>query len=107
MKKIALSLASLSAMALPLVAGAQIGGNPPNISTDLVSIGNQIARGAWIVFTIIAVLAFIIAGVLFLVSGGDPDKITKARQAFLWGVAGVVVGILAFTIITVVSSVIH
>lgn len=107
MKKIALSLASLGAMVLPFVAMAQIGGNPPTINTDLVSLGNQIARGAWIVFTIIAVIAFVIAGVMFLVSGGDPDKITKARQAFLWGVAGIVVGILAFTIITVVTSVIH
>jgi len=107
MKKIALSLASLSAMVLPFVAMAQIGGNPPTINTDLVSLGNQIARGAWIVFTIIAVIAFVIAGVMFLVSGGDPDKIIKARQAFLWGVAGIVVGILAFTIITVVTSVIH
>lgn len=105
MKKIALTLITIGAIALPIIALAQIGGAPPQISTDLTTLGQKIANAVWIVFTIIAVVMFVIAGVLFMTAQGDPDKVQKARSAFLWGVAGVVVGIIAFTIITVVKSV--
>jgi hypothetical protein len=107
MKKIALSLATVAAIALPIITLAQIGGNPPAINASLVGIGQEIANASWIVFTIIAVVMFVFAGVRFLTAGGEPEKVAQARGAFMWGVAGIVVGILAFTIITVVTSVIH
>jgi hypothetical protein len=94
-----------SILLLPIVAIAQIGGSPPTINTDLEGIGNSIANAAWIVFTIIAVIAFVIAGVLFLTAAGNAEKIAQARTAFLWGVAGVVVGIMAFGIITIITSI--
>ncbi|MFH1968073.1 MAG: hypothetical protein ABIJ84_01655 [bacterium] len=105
MKKIALSLVSVSALILPIVALAQIGGDPPTIGTDLTTIGQQIANAVWIVFTIIAVIAFVIAGILFVTSQGSPEKVATARQSFLWGIAGIVVAILAFVIITVVTNI--
>lgn len=105
MKKIALSLITIGAAALPIIALAQIGGPIPELNFGLQEIGVKIANAAWIIFTIIAVVCFVIAGILFLTSQGSPEKIVAARQAFLWGVAGVVVGILAFTIITVVKSI--
>jgi hypothetical protein len=105
MKKIALTLISIGAVVLPVLALAQIGGAPPTITTDLTGLGNKIANAVWIVFTIIAVICFVIAGILFLTAQGNPEKIQAARSAFLWGIVGVVVGILAFTIITVVKGI--
>ncbi len=105
MKKIVLSLITIGSVALPIIALAQIGGTPPTISLSLTQIGQKIASAAWIVFTIFAVVMFVIAGIMFLTASGDPEKILKARNAFLWGVAGIVVGIIAFTIITVVRSI--
>ncbi len=105
MKKIALSLIAISLAVMPVLAFAQIGGTPPTISYDLTTMGNKIASAAWIVFTIIAVVMFIIAGILFMTAQGSAEKVQQARQAFMWGVAGVVVGILAFTIITLVRSI--
>jgi ATP/ADP translocase len=107
MKKIVSTLVSLAALAAPVVAMGQISNNVPRINTNLLVIGNEIAIGAWIVFTIIAVVMFVIAGILFLTAAGDAEKVQNARNAFLWGVAGIVVGILAYTIITVVTSIIH
>jgi hypothetical protein len=107
MKKILLTLLLVSALILPIITMAQIGGSPPNISTDLTGLGNKIANAAWIVFTIIALLAFLIAGILFLTAAGNAEKIVQARTAFLWGIAGVVVGIMAFGIITIITSVIN
>jgi len=105
MKKIVLSLVAISLAVMPVLAFAQIGGERPNFSLSLEGIGEKIANAAWIVFTIIAIVCFVIAGVLFLAAQGNPERIAAARNAFLWGVAGVVVGVLAFTIISIVKSI--
>jgi hypothetical protein len=105
MKKILLSLAAAGLTILPIVALAQIGGAPPSISLNLTTLGQKIANATWIIFTIIAVVMFVVAGVKFMTAGGEPEKIQEARQAAIWGVAGVVVAILAFTIITLVASI--
>ena len=102
-KKIALTVI-ISAI-LPIVALAQVGGAPPSsFSPNLTSLGQTIVNQVWIVFTIIAVICFVIAGILFLTSAGNPEKVQAARQAFLWGVAGIIVGVLAYTIIALVRG---
>jgi len=83
---------------------AQVGGSPPRVNGDITALGNIIVNKVWIVFTIIAIIMFVIAGILFMTAQGAPEKIATARQAFLWGVAGVAVGILAYTIVTIVGS---
>ena len=111
MKKIKLTLASLGVFLLPVLALAQMQPNAPGgpgvTVGSLQQILNAVTNAVGLVFGAIAVIAFVIAGVLFLTSQGDPDKIGKARQAFLWGVAGVVVGIIAFSIIAIVASIIR
>lgn len=105
MKKIALSLATIGLIVMPVLALAQVGGSAPGtFAVSLESLGQMIVNQIWVVFTIIAIICFVIAGVLFLTSGGDPEKIGKARSALIWGVAGIVVGILAFTIIAVIRG---
>lgn len=107
MKKIALSLASLAVLALPVLAFAQIGGDVPELSYNLTDLGNNIARATWIIFTIIAVIMFVVSAIYFLTAGGEPEKVQKARSSFIWGIAGVVVAILAFTIITLTTSIVN
>jgi len=99
MKKslIALSLIVII-LTLPVAAAAQKTG----ITLD--SLINSIKNAAWKVFGIIALICFVIAGVLFMTAGGEPEKLQKARSAFMWGVAGVIVGILAWSIITIVET---
>lgn len=111
MNKIKLSLVSLSTLLLPVLASAQVVDvHPtgiPGVSGGLPGVITSIENAAATVFGAIAVISFIIAGILFLTSQGAADKITAARQAFIWGIAGVVVGILAFSIIAIIGSFIH
>lgn len=104
MNKIIISLIALVVVISPVMALAQIGGTPPTISLDLTALGNKIASTMWIVFTILAVIMFVVAGIQFLTAQGDPEKVQAARGSLIWGVVGVVVAILAFTIITIVKS---
>ena len=88
---------------LPIVAQAQPEPYAPVVNVPQISSLQQLIHSlenaAGLVFGAIAVIMFIMAGVLFLTAQGAPEKVQQARQAFLWGVAGVIVGILAFSII--------
>lgn len=63
-----------------------------------------IEKALWIVFEAIAVVCFVIAGILFLTAQGEPEKLKTARAAFIWGVVGVVVGIVAYSITEIITA---
>lgn len=90
----------LGILALPVAALAQPTGKIGSID----ELAEKIGRAAWSVFGIVALICFIVAGILFLTAAGNPEKIQQARNAFLWGVAGVVVGILAYSIIKIIEN---
>ncbi len=110
MKNIKITIVSLSAILLPVMASAAIEGIAPGGYGggigSLSQLIHNLENAAGLVFGGIAVIAFIVAGILFLTAGGSAEKVQAARSAFIWGIAGVVVGILAFSIIAVVGSVI-
>lgn len=111
MKKIKLALVSLTVLLLPVMAFAQMEPNAPGGPGvqvgSLQQIVHDIENAMGLVFGAIAVIAFLVAGILFLTAGGQPEKVQMARNAFLWGVAGVVVGIMAFSIVAIVGSMIR
>ena len=101
MTKIKIALTSAAVLLLPVLAFAQ-----PTVQIgSLQQIIANIERAVWIIFGLIAVIAFVVAGILFLTAGGNAEKVAAARSAFIWGIAGVVVGIIAYSIIAIVSSV--
>ncbi len=73
---------------------------------SLESLMKGIAQATWIAFTVIALLMFVLAGITFLTAQGDSTKLQTARSAVIWGVVGVIVGIAAFGIITLVTGII-
>lgn len=108
MKKFILGLIILGTVILPFTIMAQVGAPQPGGGPGtLEGIGQKIANAAWVIFTIVAVVMFVIAGILFLTAMGNPEKIVQARNAFLWGVVGVVVAVIAFSITTIISNIIR
>jgi hypothetical protein len=99
-KKIILSLVLVSLVTLPFIAGAQ----PSAKIGSLDQLVSTLESALWTIFGAVAVVMFVVAGILFLTASGDPEKIKSARNAAIWGVAGVVVGIMAYSIIEIVSS---
>lgn len=59
-----------------------------------------------LIFGCVAVICFVMAGVMFLTAQGQPEKLQQARSAVFWGVGGVIVGIVAFSIIAIVARII-
>jgi len=103
MKKTLLILTLLSALVFPLSSFA-FAEFPVGTSPSITSLFANALSALWVIFTGIAVILFVFAGILFLTAQGRPEELTRAKQAFLWGVVGVVVAILAFSIIKIIET---
>ena len=104
MEKNKLAIVSLCVLLLPVVALAVTQPQPGTIGS-LQELVDTIETAVWVVFGLIAVVCFVVAGILFLTAGGAPEKVASARSAAIWGVVGIVVGIIAYSIIEVVNSI--
>jgi len=84
-------------------------GNASNMGigcvNDITNLVNSVLRTTAYIFTAIVVVLFVVAGILFLTAQGAPEKLATARSAFLWGVVGVAVGIIAYSIVLIVAGV--
>ncbi len=104
-KIIALTLASATLLALPVAMFAI--GQPAipqsNQALSVIGIINVVLSFLWPLFIGFAVIMFIIAAFFFVTAQGEADKVGEARQFLIWGVVGVAVGILAFSIPYVVQ----
>jgi len=92
-------------LALPLVSSAVAFGAQPVIpNINLVYVIQQVLYVVWWVFIALTVILFVLAGISFLTAQGDPTKLEQAKQFVVWGSAGVVIGVLAFSAITIIRN---
>jgi len=52
----------------------------------------------------ISVLVIIFAGILYVMSGGDANSVTKAKNTLLYAVVGLIVAMLAYAIVNFVLT---
>ena len=93
-------------LALPVVALAFNPGAVPNAVPGL-TIGQLIDivfSIMWPVVVAFSIVMFILAGFLFMTAQGDADKIQQARSSVIWGVVGIAVALLAFSIPFIVRN---
>ncbi len=79
-----------------------LGQTQANISiTEIVT---NVARLVWVVATGIVIIFWIVTGVLFLSSQGDPGKLSTAKNSLFAAVAGTILVILAYSAGVVIES---
>ena len=66
------------------------------------SVVEGIINGIITVVGIVAVVVIVVGGQRFIVSQGDPGKITAARGMIIYGVVGLIVALLAFAVVNFV-----
>lgn len=106
MKKGLIILLILIFCVLPLTISAQrVDPNEPSVWTPSNAIVKNVMTNlitfVWQFFAGLSVIMFIYAGILFVTSSGAPDRITRARMSFLWGVVGIIVAIVAYSIVAI------
>ena len=108
---LALSLTSVALAQVPnspfsmtLTANNLQPGTIDSTETLVGSIMGLVNWFAWFV-GLMAVLAGLYAGVLFITAGGNAETVTKARNTLLYAIVGIAVAILAFSLVAISQSI--
>lgn len=81
--------------------------NTSNLPPSTNASAGEIKTGLDIVFTITGALALLIitiAGFRYILSRGDPGSTAQAREAIIYACVGLVVSIVAYTIVAFVAN---
>jgi len=107
-KKIVVLPASAVLLALPTLILAFNPGPIPNAVPTLTvnALIDIIFSILWPIAVAFFIIMFILAAFIFATAQGDPEKINKARSAVIWGVVGVLVALVAFSIVFIIRNMI-
>ena len=78
--------------------------DPDHKGDDLISDTNKIINVVIGVLGVVAVAVVIYGGFLFLTAQGDPGKIKKGKDSITWGIIGLIIALLSWSIINFVLS---
>ena len=78
--------------------------DPSHKDDDLISDVNKIINVVIGVLGVVAVAVVIYGGFLFLTAQGDPGKIKKGKDSITWGIIGLVIALLSWSIINFVLT---
>ena len=78
--------------------------DPAHKGDDLINDTNKIINVVIGVLGVVAVVVVIYGGFLFLTAQGDPGKIKKGKDSITWGIIGLIIALLSWSIINFVLS---
>ena len=102
-----LFIAPLTALADPVVRYPMASGGAVNIETP-AALGDKlglVARFFGSLLFAIAVLIFLYAAFLYITAGENEDTTTKARLFLTWGIVGLVVALVAWSLPLLVANI--
>lgn len=93
---------------LPLIAATIVVILLPNIALalDLAGMMDKIKEAAWTIFLGLAIIGIIISAIMFLMAAGDPEKLSRAKKAFVWSIVGIAVGLAAGGLFTIIQGIV-
>ncbi|MDA9129318.1 pilin [Candidatus Gracilibacteria bacterium] len=72
--------------------------------TEVYNIIGNLIRTAIEYISVIAVIAVMFGGILYLLSGGDEEKTKKAKNVIIWALVGVLISVFAWSIIGIINT---
>lgn len=99
-----ISTGLLTVLLVPMLALANAGPIEPATTTTLWEAIDNLTNWFYGIFLALAVIMVVYAGFMFLTAGGDVEKITKARNALMYAVIGVVIALLAKSIVPIAQA---
>ena len=98
------SLFCLAGVALAVCPTGQIC-NPLNGVNNFNDLLEKIVTGVGTLIASLGVIMIIIAGILYLTSAGNPERINVAKKALVYAIIGIVIGIAADSIVAIIQNV--
>ncbi|OGZ66984.1 MAG: hypothetical protein A3D35_01815 [Candidatus Staskawiczbacteria bacterium RIFCSPHIGHO2_02_FULL_34_9] len=106
MNKKLIASSAITLLSIPAVMLAFNPGNIPNASPtlDINTLVDVLFSILWPVAVAFFIVMFIMAAFKFATAQGDPTAIASARSFLIWGIVGVIVALLAFSIPFIVRN---
>ncbi len=101
---------SLSCLAnFALAACGTTGGipNPLGDTCDFTTLLLNIANAVGGLVAALGTIMIIVAGILYLTSAGNPERVGVAKKALVYAIAGIVIGFAARAIVDIVLNIIN
>jgi len=98
-----LTLFSATAISVDIPAGL-VGYNAPGVNINLVI--QNVINGIVTILGSITLLMFIIGGMLFMLAGGNSEKVTKAKNILEWALKGMFIILLSYFIILFIFNIV-
>lgn len=73
-------------------------------ASSIYNIILNIMRWLLAIFGFVAIIGFVISGVMYLTSAGDDDQQEKAKNQMMWSIIGVIVGLVGFVVLYAVTT---
>lgn len=93
------------ALAAPTEAPTEIIPIGPTSGDDIILIIENVANWMFAILLAVALVFVLLAAYQFLTSGGDPTRVTSARQSLMFALVGVGIALLARSLIYAVRIV--
>ena len=94
---------SIIFLIMPICVFAQYGvptGTGLPETNDLSDIIINIMNWLLVIVGVIAIIAFVISGILYLTAAGDSNQIDRAKTAMTWSIVGVIVALMGYVVIS-------
>lgn len=78
--------------------------NPLGSTNTFGALLEKIIAGVAGIVGALSVIMIIVAGILYLTSAGSPEKMTKAKTALVYAIAGIVITLMASAIVAIIRT---
>lgn len=78
--------------------------NPLGATDTFCKLLTKIASGVGMFIASLGTIMIIVAGILYLISAGSPEKMTKAKTALIYAIVGIAIGISATVIVAIIKE---
>jgi len=104
-----ISFAVIVLMITPVFVFAQgvtfpTGSGLPSGSGGIATIIQNFMNWILKIFSFLAIISFVISGVMYFMAFGDDRQVEKAKNQMTWSIIGVIVGLSGIVVITAIES---
>ena len=108
-KKIVSFLVLTFIFSVPLLTGAQFNpgegmGSSGLTNTSVYDIVKAVMNWLLLILTILAVIGFIISGLMFIFSGGSDERAGKAKKYLTYSLIGIAVALIGYIAIRLINT---